>query len=348
MSRLSLVVPVYNVENYLDACLESLTEQTFSDIEIICVNDGSTDCSRDLLKRWAERDARIRVIDKPNGGPSSARNMGLEIASGDIVCFPDADDRMLPQACERIISIMRETDSDVMTFGAIWVPKKGVEPWLRKALSPRDAIYEGFSPDLLFKENTRPFAWRTACRLSMLRTHNIRFEETLDLGEDQVFQFAIYPRSKRTVLSSERLYEYRVGRPGSLMNLDANNYAQKMLKHVSVVERIFTDWERGGFLREYGPEMVAFALDFALYDALKLDDASYRAVAETLRSVLFRYWSAEELIDMSATPAVRYMAKACCDPGVTSFQRSLIVLARYIQINGLHGLAKMVMKQMGC
>ena len=77
MSRLSVVVPVYNVEKYLDASLGSLEDQSLADIDIICVNDGSTDGSRAVLARWEKRDPRIRVVDKPNGGLSSARNAGI-------------------------------------------------------------------------------------------------------------------------------------------------------------------------------------------------------------------------------------------------------------------------------
>ena len=99
MGKISVIVPVYNVENYLDGCLESLVAQTYQDIEIVCVNDGSTDGSREKLRQWAERDGRVRVIHQSNAGVSAARNAGIEAATGEFVCFLDPDDRFLPHAC---------------------------------------------------------------------------------------------------------------------------------------------------------------------------------------------------------------------------------------------------------
>ena len=102
MTRFSIIVPVYNAQAYLDDCLDSACGQTFEDLEIICVNDGSTDESGDILAARAMADKRIRVIDKANGGPSSARNDGIRIAQGEYLCFLDADDLLEPFALERL------------------------------------------------------------------------------------------------------------------------------------------------------------------------------------------------------------------------------------------------------
>ena len=83
MAKLSVVVPVYNVEDYVGECLESICEQDYKDLEIICVNDGSTDGSRDVLAKWQEHDGRIAIVDQPNSGPSAARNLGIALATGD-------------------------------------------------------------------------------------------------------------------------------------------------------------------------------------------------------------------------------------------------------------------------
>ena len=90
--KISIIVPIYNVENYLDKCIKSIVNQSFKNLEIILVDDGSPDRCPQMCDAWAERDARIRVIHKENGGPSSARNAGIELASGDYVIFLDPDD----------------------------------------------------------------------------------------------------------------------------------------------------------------------------------------------------------------------------------------------------------------
>lgn len=88
----SIIVPCYNVAPYLDACLDSLVNQTMPDIEIICVNDGSTDDTPALLSAWAGRDSRVRVIDRENGGQGAARNTGMDVAEGEYIGFADPDD----------------------------------------------------------------------------------------------------------------------------------------------------------------------------------------------------------------------------------------------------------------
>lgn len=312
MSRISVVVPVYNVADCLDACMESLRAQTLEDIEIICVNDGSTDGSRAILDAWASRDARIRVIDKPNGGLSSARNTGIRAARSPYVCFLDSDDRFHARACEEMVRLLEGAGADVLTFGSTWTPEEEGYPWLEWALSPRDAEFDAFEPDLLFKEASRPFAWRTVCRTDFLVDNGLFFDETVKFGEDQVWHFAIYPRSKKTVLSSSKLYEYRLTRPGSLMSTVRDDFFIKMSEHVKILDAILRDWERAGFLHRWPAEMVAFALDFALYDALKLVDDEYSQVAQGVEALLSRYWTAEDVLGLPLAPVTQKMAQRAC------------------------------------
>lgn len=98
--KVSVIIPVYNVEKYLESCLESIKSQTFTDYELILINDGSTDESFAIMRRYAERDARIRIISQSNRGVSAARNLGLSVAEGDYVLFVDSDDTILPDALE--------------------------------------------------------------------------------------------------------------------------------------------------------------------------------------------------------------------------------------------------------
>lgn len=335
MARISVVVPVYNVEECLDACMGSLQDQTLEDIEIVCVNDGSTDGSRDLLASWSERDERVVIVDKENGGLSSARNAGIDAATSPYVCFLDSDDRFHAQACAEIVRMLDESKADVLTFGSTWVPEDAGYPWLIAALSPRDVTYDGWDPDLLFKEASRPFAWRTACRTEFLRENDIRFDESIRFGEDTIFHFAVYPRSRRTVLSSAKLYEYRLGRPGSLMSTVRNDPFFKMSEHVKILDPIFRDWERAGFLGLCPDDLVAFALDFALYGALKLRDAEYRQIADGVRGILERYWTADEVAAMRLRPqTMRLALDACYNTGLSPFARKRLALAYFTQQYG--------------
>ena len=117
MVKVSIIVPVYNVEKYLSKCLESLINQTLKDIEIICVNDGSTDNSLSILKEYANKDSRIKIIDKQNEGVSVARNTGIEVATGEYLIFVDSDDYLVENACEKALNTIEHNNSDICIFG---------------------------------------------------------------------------------------------------------------------------------------------------------------------------------------------------------------------------------------
>lgn len=114
---ISVIVPVYNVEQYVARCLESLINQTYKQIEIIVVNDGSTDNSLEIINEYKQKDCRIKVIDKPNGGLSSSRNAGLDIASGEFVTFLDSDDWLELTAYEEVVRVFdKYEDADLVIF----------------------------------------------------------------------------------------------------------------------------------------------------------------------------------------------------------------------------------------
>ncbi len=114
--KISVIIPVYNVEQYLRECLESVVNQSFRDLEIICVNDGSTDGSPAILEEYAAKDNRFRIVAKENGGAADARNAGLSIASGDYILFVDSDDYLDLNACQILYSKAVESNSDMVMF----------------------------------------------------------------------------------------------------------------------------------------------------------------------------------------------------------------------------------------
>ena len=333
MSRISVLVPVYNVEGYLDECLGSLADQSLADIDIICVNDGSTDGSRAVLAKWEQRDPRVRVIDKPNGGLSSARNAGIDAATTEYVCFLDSDDRFHPNACAEMVRLLDQTGADVLTFGSTLNPPETRDQWLEFVLSPRDAVFEGYDSGLMFHEASRPFSWRTACRRDFLVEKGIRFEEDVRFGEDQVFDFAIYPRASRTALSSEKLYEYRVAREGSLMARMNADVTAKMLEHVNIVDHILKDWQRGGFMGMDDENLIEFIMEFVMREAIRQDDAICQQVAAVLRPVLLARWDEKTLSSMDVLATTHAMlADATLDPkGMPLPARRALAVAYFVE-----------------
>ena len=123
---ISVIVPVYNAEKYLDQCIESIVAQSYLHLEILVVDDGSTDSSSILCDRWAERDERIRVIHQPNGGHSAARNAALDVMSGDLVMMVDSDDVIHPDFTATLLKLQQSTDADI-AVGA-YIPFYGDKP----------------------------------------------------------------------------------------------------------------------------------------------------------------------------------------------------------------------------
>lgn len=298
---LSIIVPIYNVEDYLDACLDSLQAQTFSDIEMVCVNDGSPDGSREILAKRQKENTRIVIVDKPNGGLSSARNAGIDAACGTYIGFLDADDRFTPNACQRIAEAFAETDADVVTFGGYCNPAEAATPWITLKLSPRDVVYDGFKPALMFEEQSTPYI-RTACRKAFLDEYDIRFEEALPFGEDQVFFFDIYPNSRKTALISNKLYEYRIEREGSLTSKTNDDLEVKSRKHLPMTKRIFSAWKKRFGLEEYSSEIVSWSIEFVLYGLFCLPEGVRNELLPEYARIFREFWGSDGTAALSLKP----------------------------------------------
>lgn len=351
MAAISVIVPVYNVEDCLDWCLDSLVVQTLSDIEIICVNDGSPDGSRAILERRAQEDPRIVIVDKENGGLSSARNAGIARATSPYVCFLDSDDRFLPQACERMVEEFERTGADVLTFGANPYPAEDSYHWLDVVLDTKDAVYDRFDISLMFSQESWPFAWRTACRTEFLRNSGVIFDETLPFGEDTAFQFQIYPRSGKTVLISDKLYDYRVQRNGSLMDRQMADTHGRMREHVEIVSRVFVDWAKlpapegegaKSLLHRYASEMIDWTTELVLYRCLKLADDSWHDIADAMHELWNRFWTDDELQSMNLPAAARDIVDVVLEskPGMGRRARTLVAYRSYAHRYGKRALVE--------
>ena len=122
---ISVIVPIYNVEEYLDRCVESIVNQTYKNLEIILVDDGSPDNCPQMCDNWAEKDSRIKAVHKENGGLSDARNAGMPFATGEIISFIDSDDWIELNMFETMLNRMIEDNSDIVSCGVKWVEEDG-------------------------------------------------------------------------------------------------------------------------------------------------------------------------------------------------------------------------------
>lgn len=275
MSKISIIIPVYNAESTLDKTLDSLLSQTHKNLEIICVDDGSKDSSFKILKRYsAKYPGIINAIHQENQGVSVARNTGISAATGEIIMFVDADDELLPYACERVNEVFQKENVEVFTFGFKCEPKEAMPLGMSKELKPPAKTYTGFHPDLLFKDKSRPYICRTAVSRHLLQRENIQFQPGVKLGEDQIIYFLIYPTSKKTILSPEQLYIYNMNHESATHSNAANDKGalQRLNEHLLVIGTIMQEWSSRGFSSLCQSELLDWMLDFVMFDINNLSD----------------------------------------------------------------------------
>ncbi|OUP86196.1 hypothetical protein B5F07_02580 [Lachnoclostridium sp. An169] len=243
----SVLIPVYNVEDYLERCLDSILNQTLTEIEVICVNDGSTDGSLKILEKYQKKDPRLIIVSKQNGGLPSARNAGLDKASGEYVGFVDSDDYVEPDMFRKLYETAIQEKSDVVICGANIFPETPrADQWLYDCLSPSYKKLEKFDAEFLFSDVTAtPFLWRTLIRRSLIEQNHLRLQEDIMIGEDKAFQCKVYPLANRIVTIPDKLYNYFWYREGSLMNQTV--YAKpekKVLEHGRLIAHVAETVER--------------------------------------------------------------------------------------------------------
>ena len=165
MPRISVIIPVYNVEKYLTECLDSVLEQTLKDIEVICVNDGSTDNSGQILDEYARQDPRIKVIVQENKGLSGARNTGVKIATGEFTCFVDSDDRIPPFALDTLWQIAQAAKVDVV------MSEKRQSQLITQTEPVHWQIHTRVMPDFVNNRHISSSAWNKLYRTKLIQNH---------------------------------------------------------------------------------------------------------------------------------------------------------------------------------
>ena len=206
---ISIIVPVYNTEKYLSQCLESLINQTYKDIEIICVNDGSTDSSRSILLEYSKKDYRIKIINKENGGLSSARNAGLKNAIGEYIGFVDSDDWCAPTMFEKLLQALTIEKVDIV-FSNVSLYDEINQKYKRYL---DDSVFSSCSENIFF--NTPKMACNKIYRREIFEKNRIRFLMGA-IYEDEFF-FLDVCKTKPAISSvNENLYFYRKSREGAI------------------------------------------------------------------------------------------------------------------------------------
>lgn len=207
--KISIIVPVYNAEKYLEECIFSLIHQSYYNIEIICINDGSKDNSLKILQNFQNIDSRIIVLSQSNSGPAMARNYGLAIANGDFLMFCDADDTYEPNMCEEMLSTIENSDYDfVMCDCSIVEIDKNTRP-----VGAAEYNRLNFSGEINLtnktKEKINTLLWNKIFRMDYVRTYDMHFPNGFEMDDD-AFVYQYVSVSKKIYGLTKKLYNYKV------------------------------------------------------------------------------------------------------------------------------------------
>lgn len=217
MALVSIVVPIYKVEKYLSRCVQSLLNQTLKDIEIILVDDGSPDKCPEMCEDYLKVDKRIKVVHKENGGLSSARNAGINVATGKYIGFVDSDDSILPTMYEELYNVINKYNCDFAMSDYERIMRDGRENLkslnIAKGYYDKNRIIKEIYPELIMGRNLDygPLlsVWHCLYNSNFLRQYNLRFDEEVKWSEDNIFSaFVGYYANSFYYLKGRGLYKY--------------------------------------------------------------------------------------------------------------------------------------------
>lgn len=225
---ISVIIPVYNVENYVAKCLDSILAQNYANLEVLCVNDGSTDNSGKILDEYALKDDRIRVFHKENGGVSSARNLALDNVTGDYIGFVDSDDYIAPDMYSKLLSVIENNGADIAECSIAYVTEDGdFKNGVARSYTlenQRDIIKAFFLKDI------GVVIWDKLFKADVINTH--RFDENYKIGEDSLFLYNCLKDAGK-IVAIDTVGYYYLQRGSSVMH---NILDEKRLKFFEIVD----------------------------------------------------------------------------------------------------------------
>lgn len=256
-NMISIIVPVYKVEQYIDTCVSSLINQTYTNIEIILIDDGSPDNCPYICDRYAIEDSRIKVIHKSNGGLSDARNIGLKNASGDFVLFVDSDDYLDLNACERFIKLVGSNDPDIVVGDARRI-EDGKSIKLKHKLNTSGRMITG--KQYLKHELKTGTMYMASCfnlyKLEFLRNNKLEFKYGL-LHEDEQFTPRVFLAAEKVVGSNILFYNYIIREDSITTSKNKIRNAEHLIKIFKELENIYNDLQDQDLKRLLNESLVS-------------------------------------------------------------------------------------------
>lgn len=289
MPKISVIIPVYNVENYIEKCLDSVINQTMKDIEIIIVNDGSKDGSKLKINKYLDKyKDKIKYLEKENGGLSSARNFGMLQATGEYIAFLDSDDYIEDVAYEEMYNIAKKENADMVECDFLW-------EYPNKTKQDIGLIYKGQKEML---EKARVVAWNKLIKREIIEKENLEFPVGLRY-EDVEFFYKLVPYLNKVSFIKKPFIHY-LQRENSIAN--TQNIRTKEI--FIVLENVISYYKEKGFYEDYKQELeyiyVRFLLCSSLKRMCKIGDKTQRkqALKETWNNINTKFpnWRKNEIL----------------------------------------------------
>lgn len=262
MPKVSLIVPVYNVGRYLEDCLCSLAAQTMEDLEILLVDDGSTDHGGEICDQYAAADSRFLVFHQQNRGVSAARNFGMDKARADWICFVDSDDWVEPEMCAEAYCIALENGADIVAFGGF--KEFSSRRFMTRYYSGGDHLFEGAEMEYFFLQVLYPSVsghtpaygvFGGPCgklyRKNIIKKHGLHFLENLSYGEDMVFVLSFLEHVANLFYADRLWYHYRNTKESLCTGFRESWAADLKELHDSLRQSLKSFWNRPAITQAY-------------------------------------------------------------------------------------------------
>ena len=261
MEKISVIIPVYNVEKYIDKSMDSVLNQTYKNLEIILVDDGSKDSSGKICDEYAKKDERIKVIHQENGGLSAARNAGLDIATGKYVMFLDSDDFFENNSCEVLYNEIESKDADYVVGNYIHVTYEG-EKWEKPLFDTN--IYDNFKLSINDYEKSffvmNSVVWNKIFKREFIEKLNLRFIPRA-IAEDAIFSTYVYVHTDKGYFINDVVYNYRQNQENvSISTNCTKQYFEGLNNSYKLIFNNFDSTNNIGFYRFFYARIMPYLL----------------------------------------------------------------------------------------
>lgn len=305
MTKISVIIPVYNVETYLRETLDCLLNQSFQDAEFIMVNDGSKDSSPAICQEYVDKDQRFVLINQQNGGPAKARNTGMDAAKGDYICFMDADDLIAEESLSKMYQMVQ--GYDILVHGTEFIGEYDRVPaWIANAGNIQNKDYDDFTiKDIFSVYGCGPVLWLHFIKADLIQKNRIRIDEDLFIGEDFAFAVKYFANAKKVRFVSDKFYSYRLFRKDSLMTTYQEKPREKLDQALLMSKSIYYSIQEK-IRPEDEAAIINVLLIFNFRDLYRLDDEGIIEYAPLFMRYLDRLHILDHLSELTGINIMMY------------------------------------------